>query len=145
MRLRSAVPVVFLSTVLLLLAVPAIGLASPVPIKNGNFCVNCTKGSSPGSFHVSKTGVMIDKLLYYNNCARVPVATMPKIPITDGAFELSATVKNVIGQKITYSIKGRFTTPKLVVGTINATGGGHACNAVSFKAKYVNTGAASIT
>ena len=145
MRLYLAVPFVFLSSILLLLAVPASGLASLVPIKNGNFCVNCTKGNSPGSVHVSKTGGMIDKLVYYNNCARVPVATMPKIPITDGAFELSATVRNVIGQKITYSIKGRFTTPKLAVGTINATGGGRACKAVSFKAKYVNTGAASVT
>ncbi|MEA2387119.1 MAG: hypothetical protein QOJ22_1293 [Thermoleophilaceae bacterium] len=142
MRLHLTLPVVVLAA-LVLLAVPATGLASPTPTKNANFCVNCTKANHPGSFHVSSNGGMIDKLVYYNNCARVPATTIPKIPISDGAFELSATVKDVTGAKITYSIKGRFTTPKLVSGTINATGGGHTCKAVPFTAKYVSTGAAA--
>ena len=142
MRLHLTLPIVVLAA-LVLFAVPATGLASSTPSKNANFCVNCTKANHPGTFHVSSNGGMIDKLTYYNNCARVPATTIPKIPISNGAFELSTTVKDVMGQKITYSVKGRFTSPKLVIGTINATGGGHTCKAVPFTAKYVNTGAAA--
>ena len=82
--------------------------------------------------------------MYYNDCARVPATGIPKIPIRNGAFQLNTTVKNVTGQKITYSIKGSFTTAKLVVGTVNATGGGRACKPTSFTAKYLNTGPPSI-
>jgi hypothetical protein len=77
-------------------------------------------------------------------CAGVPAIGFPKTPILNGAFTRTATIKNVLGKKITYTLNGRFVGPKLATGSINATGAGKTCKAVSFKARFSGTGAAQI-
>jgi hypothetical protein len=127
------------------LLVPALGSASTVkPVKYSTFCINCTPKMEPGNFHVSKSGLTIDSLTYFNNCAGVPAIGFPKTPILNGAFTRTATIKNVLGKKITYTLNGRFVGPKLATGSINATGAGKTCKAVSFKARFSGTGAAQI-
>jgi len=128
-----------------LLVVPAVTVAATSkpakPVHNGNYCINCTAKKSPGSFHVSTDGKSIDNWAYYNNCARVPVAKMPSMPISkQGTFHFRGTLKDVTGARLQFAVNGHFVTSHLIQGTINATGGGRTCKAVSYKAKFTKTG-----
>jgi hypothetical protein len=128
-----------------LLAVPAVTLAAgshpAKPVPNGNYCINCTAKKAPGSFHVSSDGKSIDHWVYYNNCARVPIPKAPAMPISkDETFHFKGTVKDVTGTKLQFLVKGHFVTSHLIEGVINATGGGRTCKAVSYKAKFTQTG-----
>jgi hypothetical protein len=130
-----------LSAVVAAVAVPAVAatkFAKPVP--NGNYCMNCTPKLDPGDFHISGSGKWIDAWSYFNNCAPVPVAKPPKIAIKGGKFSFSGTLTEVTKTKLHYTLKGHFVTPHLAKGTVNATGGGKTCKAVSFRAKFVRTG-----
>lgn len=123
------------------LALPAVahgGTANPV--KNGNYCMNCTKKLAPGDFHVAKNGRSIDAWSYYNKCAPVPVASPPKIAIKNGHFSFSGTLTDVTKKKIHFVLKGSFVTSHLATGMAQATGGGKTCKAVAFKAKFTRTG-----
>ncbi len=44
------------------------------------------------------------------------------------------------GKKYQFLVKGHFVTSHLIQGVINATGGGRTCKAVSYKAKFTQTG-----
>jgi hypothetical protein len=139
--MRFTLRAVALAAAVTAIAVPAVaasGSAKPVP--NGNYCMNCTKKLAPGDFHVSKNGKSIDAWSYFNKCAPVPVAHPPKIAIKAGKFSFSGTLMEVTKTKLHYTLKGHFVTPHLAKGTVNATGGGKTCKAVSFKAKFVRTG-----
>jgi hypothetical protein len=123
------------------LAVPVAALArNAAPVKNGNYCINCTKKKLPGEFHVSKTGRRIDNWEYYNDCARVPVIKHPAIAIRKGAFKYSGTLTDVTRARIHFTLKGHFVSPREAVGVVNATGGGRTCKATTFKAKFTRTG-----
>lgn len=110
------------------------------PVKNGNYCINCTTKLSAGSFHVGTNGKRIDHWIYYNKCNPVPVAKVPPIPITNGSFSYKGTLTNVAKKQITFTISGTFSSAHLITGTIRGTGGGKTCAAVPMKAKFTGTG-----
>ncbi|MGH2838993.1 MAG: hypothetical protein ACRDJY_11695 [Thermoleophilaceae bacterium] len=95
------------------------------------------------SFKTNKTGTKLKQVSMYNKCASVPVESgYPKIPVNDeGKFSKSGKVTDVIGQELTFEIKGKFKKPRKAVGTfeIDSQKGGKRCDEdpVEFVAKPV--------
>jgi len=97
--------------------VPALALgADPAP--STEFAA-CAHGRCPVTFKTNKTGTKLKKLSMYNRCANVPVeGGYPKVPVNDeGKFSKSGKVTDVIGQELTFEIKGKFRKPGKAVGT----------------------------
>jgi hypothetical protein len=72
---------------------------------------------------------------FYNKCSRVPVIYKAKVR-KSGKFVFKGTKKNVIDEKITIRLKGRFKTKNLAVGTVKYTAKGCTAKKVRFRAKY---------
>jgi len=91
--------------------------ADPAPRSSFQYCEN--KNRCPLGFKTNKSGTKIKKLSMYNRCSQVPVeGGYPKIRVNDeGKFSKSGTVTDVIGQELTYTIKGKFRKPGKAVGT----------------------------
>jgi hypothetical protein len=96
--------------------VPALAFAAH-PAKNSAFQWCESKDSCKFGFETTKNGGKIKDINAYNKCAQVP-ATFPKIRVKDsGKFSKSGAVTDVTGQKLTYTIKGKFKKRKKAVGT----------------------------
>ncbi len=72
---------------------------------------------------------------YYNDCSPVPVIYKTKIK-PSGKFSFSGKAKNVIDDKITIELKGKFVSKKKAKGTVTYSAGGCKGKAESFVAKY---------
>ena len=113
--------------------IPALALAAdPAPSSSFRYC--STPNKCPLTFKTNATGTKIKKLTMYNKCADVPpqAGVYPRVPINDeGKFHKSGTVTDVIGQELTYEIKGKFRKPGKAVGTfeIDSQKGGKKCDA----------------
>ena len=97
--------------------VPALALAAH-PAPSTSFAA-CENGRCPVTFKTNKTGTKLKKLSMYNRCANVPVeGGYPKVPVdNEGKFSKSGKVTDVIGQTLTFTIKGKFKKPRKAVGT----------------------------
>jgi hypothetical protein len=104
-----------LALALALLLVPALSLAAD-PAKDSVFQWCNTRQTCPFAFETTKTGRYIREIRAYNRCSQVP-AKFPRIRVRDGKFSKTGTVRNVTGQKLTYTIRGEFKRPKKAVGT----------------------------
>jgi hypothetical protein len=122
--------------------VPALALAAN-PAKNSAFQWCETKDKCSFGFETSKDGKRIKDIKAYNKCAQVP-AVFPKIAVKDGKFSKTGTVTDVIGQKLTYTIKGSFTTPKKAVGTYDIDRKGCSAKAQKFTAKRIGKAQAGV-
>ena len=97
-------------------AVPALALAAdPAPSTEFSWS---EQGDSV-LFKTNKSGTKLKQVSMYNKCARVPAESgYPRIPVNDeGKFKKSGTVTDVIGQELTFEIKGKFRKPGKAVGT----------------------------
>lgn len=72
---------------------------------------------------------------FYNKCSPVPVGYTMKVK-HGGRFGFEGTEKNVIGDKVDISLKGKFKTKNLAKGTVDYDTKDCAGKAVDFKAKY---------
>ena len=122
--------------------VPALAFAAD-PAKNSAFQWCESKDRCPFYFETSKDGKKVIDIKAYNKCARVP-ATYPKIPIRSGKFSKTGTVTDVIGQKLTYTFKGKFTRPKKAVGTYDIDRKGCSAKPTEFVAKRIGKAQAGI-
>ena len=120
--------------------VPALALAAD-PAPSTQFAWS-EQGDSV-RFKTNKSGTKLKQLSMYNKCARVPVeGGYPRVPVNDeGKFSKSGKVTDVIGQELTFEIKGKFRKPGKAVGTyeIDSQKGAKKCNSdpVEFVAKRV--------
>ena len=101
-------------------------------------------GGDSVSFKTNKSGTKLKKLAMYNHCARVPpeAGVYPRVPVNDeGKFSKSGKVTDVIGQELTFTIKGKFKRPGKAVGTyeVDTRRGAKECDEdpVEFVAKRV--------
>jgi hypothetical protein len=115
--------------------VPALAFAAS-PAKNSAFQWCESKEKCSFGFETSKDGKKIKNIKAYNRCAQVP-APFPKIAVREGKFSKTGTVTDAIGQKLTYTIKGSFTTSKKAVGTYDIDRKGCSAKAQKFTAKRV--------
>ena len=116
-------------------AIPALAFAAD-PAKNSAFQWCKTRDQCPFGFETTKTGRYIKEIKAYNKCAAVP-AVYPRIRVKAGKFSKTGTVTDVIGQKLTYTIKGRFTRPRKAVGTYDIDRKGCSAKPTEFVAKRV--------
>jgi hypothetical protein len=100
--------------------VPALALAAN-PARNSEFHWCQAEDVCPFSFETSKDGRYVKRIRAYNDCNQVP-APYPRLRVRKGQFAKSGTVTNIIGEKVTYTIVGRFKTPKRAVGTYDVDG-----------------------
>ena len=114
--------------------VPALAFAAD-PAKNSAFKWCETSDKCSLIFETSKDGRYIKEIKAYNNCARVPVENWGRIRVRGGKFSKTGTVTDVIGQKLTYTYKGTFTTPRKAVGTYEIDRKGCNSKAQKFVAK----------
>jgi hypothetical protein len=72
---------------------------------------------------------------YLNKCAETPASY--KVRIRHGRFRFKGRVRDQVGQRLHVSLRGRFRSRKLAVGTIDYDAKG--CNAKphDFKAKFL--------
>ena len=127
---------------LALCALPALAFAAD-PAKNSAFQWCPTENSCPFGFETSKNGRYVQDIKAYNKCAQVP-ATYPRIRVKSGKFAKTGTVTDVIGQKLTYTIKGTFTRPKKAVGTYDIDRKGCSAKPTKFVAKRVGKAQAGV-
>ena len=120
--------------------VPALSFAAE-PAKSTEF--SWSEQGDSVHFKTNKSGTKLKQVSMYNKCARVPVeGGYPRIPVNDeGKFSKSGTVTDVIGQRLDFTIKGKFRKPGKAVGTyeIDSQKGGKSCDEdpVEFVAKRV--------
>jgi hypothetical protein len=114
--------------------VPALAFAAD-PAKDSAFqyCVN--KDSCPFYFETTKNGKYLTDIKLYPKCAPVPVEKWGRIRVTEGKFSKSGKVTDLVGNKLTYSIKGKFKRPKKAVGTYEVDSKDCKDKAVAFVAK----------
>ena len=72
---------------------------------------------------------------YYNDCSPVPVLYKAKIK-PSGKFSFDGKVKNVVGDKITIELQGKFVSKKKAKGTVKYSAGGCKGEKDKFVAKY---------
>jgi hypothetical protein len=118
--------------------VPALAFAASDPKPNSAFRWCERENRCSFSFETSRTGRKIKDITAYNRCAQVPVeGGYPKIPVEDGKFNKSGTVRDAIGQELDFTIKGRFKKPKKAVGTYEIDRRGCNSEPTEFVAKRV--------
>jgi hypothetical protein len=115
--------------------VPAVAFAAD-PAKNSAFQWCESSDRCPFYFETSKDGKKVVDIKAYNKCAQVP-ATFPKIAVTAGKFSKTGTVTDLTGQKLTYTIKGKFTRAKKAVGTYDIDRKGCSAKPTDFVAKRI--------
>ena len=110
--------------------VPVLALAAD-PLPSTEFAA-CENGRCPVTFKTNKTGTKLKKLSMYNRCANVPVeGGYPRVPVNDeGKFSKSGKVTDVVGQELTFTIKGKFRKRRKAVGTfeIDSQKGAKSCD-----------------
>ena len=120
-----------------LLLIPALSFAAK-PAKNSTFQWCETPQVCAFGFMTTKNGKYLKDIRAYNKCNEVP-AEFPRIRVKDGKFSKTGTVKNVLGQKLTYTIKGEFKKPKKAVGTYDIDRKGCKAKARKFTAKKIRS------
>lgn len=77
----------------------------------------CTDGDTcPLKFETDSQSRYVKDIRLYPKCAPVPTR-WPGMNVRNGEFESGGRVRDVNGTRLTYSIEGRFTTPRKAVGT----------------------------
>jgi hypothetical protein len=98
---------------------PALAFAAADPKPNSHFKYCTSPSTCPLDFNTNKAGTKIKGLSMYAKCSQVPVGkkgVFPRVAVNNGKFSKEGSIKNVIGEKIDYKIKGKFTRPKKAVG-----------------------------
>lgn len=105
---------------LLTVIVLAAGVPLPVPAatpKGGSAFRYCTaRDVCPLKFETDSESRYVKDIRLYPKCAPVPTR-WPGMNVREGEFESGGRVRDVNGTRLTYSIEGRFTTPRKAVGT----------------------------
>jgi hypothetical protein len=102
--------------------VPALAFAAADPKKDSHYSHCTAPNQCPLDFDTNKLGTKIINLSMYPKCSPVPVGksgVFPPIAVNDGKFDKQGSIENLVGDKITYHVKGKFTRPKKAVGTYN--------------------------
>jgi hypothetical protein len=104
------------AAVIAAVTLPALALAAD-PAKNSAFQYCPKRDQCPFGFNTAKNGRYLKDVKLYAKCSPVPVEDWGRIRVKHGKFSKSGTVTDVTGQKLTYTIRGRFKRPKKAVGT----------------------------
>ena len=96
-------------------AVPAlVPAATPKGASAFRYCTD--RDVCPLKFETDPRSRYVKDIRLYPKCAPVPTR-WPGMNVVDGEFESGGRVRDVNGTRLTYSIEGRFTTPRKAVGT----------------------------
>ena len=104
-----------LTLIALTAVVPAL-VQAVTPAKSSAFR-HCTAPEvCPFKFETDPRSRYVKDIRLYPKCARVPTV-WPGMNVRRGEFESGGRVRDVHGTRLTYSIEGRFITPRKAVGT----------------------------
>jgi hypothetical protein len=96
-------------------AAPAL-VPAATPQKASAFRYCTSRDACPLKFETDPLSRYVKDIRLYPKCAPVPTR-WPGMNVVDGEFESGGRVRDVNGTRLTYSIEGRFTTPRKAVGT----------------------------
>ena len=105
-----------LLTVLALTAVVPALVPAATPKRASAFRYCTDRDVCPFKFETDPRSRYVKDIRLYPKCAPVPTV-WPGMNVRNGEFESAGKVRDVNGTRLTYSIEGRFTTPRKAVGT----------------------------
>ena len=104
-----------LTLVVLAASVPAL-VPAATPQKSSAFRYCTDRDVCPLKFETDPRSRYVKDIRLYPKCAPVPTR-WPGMNVRKGEFASGGRVRDVNGTRLTYSIEGRFTTPRKAVGT----------------------------
>jgi hypothetical protein len=104
-----------LTSLALAALVPAL-VPAATPQRSSAFRYCTDRDVCPLKFETDPRSRYVKDIRLYPKCAPVPTR-WPGMNVRNGEFASGGRVRDVNGTRLTYSIEGRFTTPRKAVGT----------------------------